>query len=423
MSIVLSQKQRESCLKPFDKNLEVFEGTPRSGKTTAGIFRYIRYLLITDDINHLIVAYNQEQAYRLFIDGDGYGLLHMFDGLARIRHDENGAHLEVHTEKGVRKVYYKGGGKSDSHKSIQGMSLGSVVFMEINLLNLSMIQECFRRTFAAKNRYHFADLNPPAPNHPVISSVFDIQDTRITHWDIKDNPIITEERRQEIYETLKKSKYLLNRDWYGKRVMPEGIIYSMFDMEDNQSPTLMGTPYEMFFSADAGQDDATTVSCNIVTKYKGKFRLNRVANYYHSGRETGQIKPMSVYAKEIKEFIRWCTNKYEMRFTEFFVDPSSRSLREELHLVGIDTSGADNNRRDVKGTSKGIEVGIERLQSAMFNKQFILVDTDKYDHYYFIREIGMYVRDESTKKPIDNWNHCADEARYSCNYFYRKYVI
>src|SRR5690606_41883953 len=68
-----------------------------------------------------------------------------------------------------------------------------------------------------------------------------------------------------------------------------------------------------------------------------KFRLNRVANYYHSGAETGQVKAMSVYAKEIKEFMNWCINKYQMRYTEFFVDPACKSLREELHLIGVGT--------------------------------------------------------------------------------------
>lgn len=422
-NVTLSPKQKKIVRAPFDTTLEVQEGTPRSGKTTAGHFRYAYYLINSRDDNHLVVAYNQEQAFRLFIDGDGTGLMHIFGNLCQIKHDEHGDHLEIHTKKGVKRVYYKGGAKVNSVGAITGMSLGSVVFCEINLLHMDMIQECFRRTFAARDRYFLADLNPPAPNDPVIEKVFDIQNTRLTHWTIQDNPIISDERKKEIYETLKKSKYLLDRDWYGKRVMPEGVIYSAFDMDKNQSPALMGKPYEMFFSADAGQGDATTVSCNIVTRHKKKFVLNRVANYYHSGRESGQVKAMSTYAKEIKTFVDWCVNKFEMRYSEFCVDPSSRSLREELHMVAIDTQGADNNAHDIKGTARGIEVGIERLQNAMSNEQFKLIETNEYDHYYFIREIGMYVRDETTKKPIDDWNHCLDEARYACNYFYRNYVI
>src|SRR5690606_11950812 len=123
-------------------------------------------------------------------------------------------------------------------------------------------------------------------------------------------------------ETLKNNPYLLDRDWYGKRVMPEGVIYSMFDMNVNQVSAVRGKPYEMFFVADGGQSDATSCSCNIVTMHENKYRLYRVANYYHSGSETGQVKSMSKYAKEIKEFIKWCVDKFQMRYTDVYVDPA-----------------------------------------------------------------------------------------------------
>ncbi|WP_281659116.1 PBSX family phage terminase large subunit [Halobacillus sp. Cin3] len=421
--IEFSPKQKEIIKAPFDYTLEANEGTPRSGKTTAGHFRYAYYLSQTPDENHLVTAYNQEQAYRLFIDGDGTGLKHIFGNLSKTKHDDLGDYLEVHTPKGIKKIYYKGGGKVDSVKAITGMSLGSVVFCEINLLHMDMIQECFRRTFAAQMRYHLADLNPPAPNHPVIEKVFDVQKTRWKHWTIQDNPIISIERKQEIYETLQKNPYLLKRDWKGERVMPEGVVYSMFDMDKHVKPAILGEPYEMYFTADGGQSDATSCACYIVTRYEGEFRLNRVAHYYHSGADTGQTKAMSTYAKEIKKFIDYCVEKFEMRFTDVFVDPACKSLREELHLVRIDTMPADNNAKDIKGSVKGIEVGIERMQNLMSNKQFFLIDNPEYDHYHFIKEIGMYTRDENTSKPLDEWNHAMDENRYGGNYFYRNYVI
>ena len=423
-AITLSEKQKAAVKMPFDHTLEVHEGTPRSGKTTAVHFRLARYYLEAEDTNHLVSAYNQEQAFRLFIDGDGTGLMHIFPlgDLSELRHDQHGDHLLIHTLKGSKKIYYKGGAKANSVGPITGMSLGSVAFGEINLLNLGFVQECFRRTFAAKDRFHIADLNPPAPNHPVIKDVFDVQNTKWMHWTISDNPIITEDRKKEIYRTLQKNQYLLDRDWYGKRVMPEGVIYAMFDHNKNTLPSLLGSIHEMFFVADGGQSDATSCSCNIVTHYKGKYRLNRVANYYHSGRDTGQVKAMSTYANEIKDFMRWCVDKYEVQYTDIYVDPACKSLREEFHKIGILTRRADNNAQDAKKQGGGIEVGIERFQNSITDGRFFLVDTDKHDHYDFIKEIGMYVRDVHGK-PVDDWNHAMDEARYANNYFYRKYVI
>ena len=93
MTIVFSPKQKKIIRAPFNVTLEVNEGTPRSGKTLAGIFRYAYYLANSRDENHLIVAFNQEQAYRLFIEGDGKGLKYIFGDNAKVSHDENGVIL------------------------------------------------------------------------------------------------------------------------------------------------------------------------------------------------------------------------------------------------------------------------------------------------------------------------------------------
>lgn len=222
-------KQTEILSAPYSHCLEVNEGTPRSGKTTVSVARYAWYLWNTPDMNHLVLAYNQEQAFKLVMDCDGLGLIHIFNGISKMKHDDFGDHLEINTEQGVKRIYYKGAGKADSHKSFTGMSLGSVYFCEINLLHIDAIQEAFRRTYAAQIRWHIADLNPPSPNHPVISEVFDVQDTKWTHWTIDDNPIITKERKEEIRKTCLKNPYLYRRDWLGERCIPQGVIYSMFD--------------------------------------------------------------------------------------------------------------------------------------------------------------------------------------------------
>ncbi|WP_277630388.1 PBSX family phage terminase large subunit [Atopococcus tabaci] len=425
--IVFSPKQKQIIRAPFDHELEVNEGTPRSGKTTGGHFRFARFLLETNDTNHLIAAYNQEQAFRLFIDGDGTGLMHIFEGNCQIKHDEHGDHLLVYTPKGERRVYYKGAGKANSVGAITGMSLGSVVFCEINLLHMSFIQEAFRRTMAAHIPYHLADLNPPSPMHPVIKEVFEVRDMRWTHWTMDDNPILTKERKEKLIETLKKSPYLYQRDVEGKRVMPQGVIYSNFSMTENVDSVLKGEVVETYFVADAGQSDATTCSYNIVTmqrKEDGTYQhhLYRVANYYHSGADTGETKAMSTYAQEIKQFMRWCFQKWGYHHSALFVDPAAKSLREELKKIGVANKKADNNASDQVSKEKmRIEVGIERAKTCIDEGYFSLLETDEYDHYHFLQEVGLYVRD-TNGNPVDDNNHCMDEFRYSINYFYKKYI-
>ena len=69
-----SKKQTDLIMAPFDRVIDWNEGTPRSGKTTAGTMRFARHLIGSRDSIHLVTAYSAEQAFRLIMDGDGFGL-------------------------------------------------------------------------------------------------------------------------------------------------------------------------------------------------------------------------------------------------------------------------------------------------------------------------------------------------------------
>ena len=424
--MIFSRKQVETIRRQFvDSSLEVFEGSPRSGKTTAGAFRYARFLIETQDENHMILGFSQEQAYKLLIESNGMGLLYIFAGCCRIKDDDNGKHLLIQTPKGIRRVYYKGGGDSSSYKSFQGLSLGSVYFCEIDLITIPTIQEAFRRTFTSKLRVHFADLNPPSPQHPVIKEVFEVQNTIWSHWTMDDNPIITKERKIELYRILSKNPFLLERDWYGRRCIPQGVIYSMFSHTENLLKNLPSDEekVEMFFSGDGGIKDATSVICWIVTRKKDKFFMNAVNEYYYSGRDSGLTKALSIQAKEIAgTFIPYCVKKWSMNWSQVFIDPACLALREELSECGIQTTGADNNAHSVKGNSKGIAVGIARGQNLIADRLLRVIDTEEWGHYDLLRELTMYVVD-AHGNPVDMYNHAMDAMRYGVNYFVRNYRL
>ena len=79
-----------------------------------------------------------------------------------------------------------------------------------------------------------------------------------------DNPILTPERKQALYEQLKKSPYLYERDWLGHRCIPQGVIYSMFSQRENVKAKLEGDIVEMYFSGDGGLSDATSVCLSLI---------------------------------------------------------------------------------------------------------------------------------------------------------------
>ena len=429
--ISFSPKQAENIKAGISGiEFEMNEGTIRSGKTNSDIFKMARIYAQSPDRDHLVLAYNQEQAYRMFIDGEGFGLKYIFSENSEIKHNEDGDHLSILFPGGVEKrIFYKGGGKINAVGAITGMSFGTVTFLEFNLLNKEVIAEALKRTLASKLRFHLGEQNPPAPNHPNLELLNQFEKTgtyRFRHWRPTDNPILTGQRLKMWEEQSKTSDYLYKRDWLGQRVMPEGVIYSMFDEDKHMTNQLKGRVIETFFTADGGQADATTCAFNVVTFHEGKHYLYRMANYYHSGTETGQTKAMSVYAKEIKQFVSWCYDKWKdlPHWEWFFVDPACKTLREELNLIGISTDKANNNSRD-KVTSNGlkIEVGIERVQNAFEKGLLFLYSLDgKYDHYNLIKEIGLYIRTPNGL-PVDKNNHACDELRYAVNYFTVEYLI
>ena len=356
------------------------------------------------------------------------GLLHIFRGYCRTSHDDSGAHLLIRLPDGDRRVYWKGGGKADSHKAITGMSLGSVYFCEINLLHDSMVQECFRRTYAARDRWHIADLNPPSPADPCIKNVLNVQDCRFMHWTCKDNPILTDERLAEIEAACKKSPFLYKRDWLGERVIPEGVIYWMFNPEKhilNRIPEGYA-PIEAFVAGDGGTTDATSIGFYIVAAQgvgplgrPHDYRLFCVGNWYYDG----GAMAMSDQAKKIcGEYLPYMRAKYNVRESSIYIDPACKALRLEIEKFGLMTYGADNNSHDIKGSSKGLKVGIEMLQSAINDDRFYIVEDERYGSEPFVKEAGLYCVNEKGE-PVDAYNHCMDQTRYASNYFLKTYGL
>ena len=174
----------------------------------------------------------------------------------------------------------------------------------------------------------------------------------------------------------------------------------------------------MYFAGDGGLTDATSVSCNLVCRTKKGMALYRVANWYYDGGN----KAMSVQARELAgTFAPYCRNRWNMREDAWYIDPACKALRKELELYGIDALNADNNAHDIRGSTKGIKVGIEYTQNMIQDGCFFLVEDETYGHIDFLKEIGMYCVDEHGN-PVDAYNHAMDELRYSINHFVKQYM-
>lgn len=435
-----SPKQLRTIRKPFkDNGFEVWEGTPRSGKTTAGAFRFARFVLECPASDFLVLAYSQEQAYNLLIEGDGNGLRHIFGYNATLHKDQAGSNLAIIHRNFRKRIFFKGAGKANDYKAFQGRGFGGVYFCEINLLNKEVVREAMRRTIASPLRCHFADLNPPSPHHWT-TTFFTENKADWTHWTMRDNPILTDRRINAIEETLKGNSYLYARDFLGLRTMPEGLVYGMWDDSLNITESLPEGEEisELWFAADGGVDHATSVICfattqSIVPASRSWVQQPRhmgacyiLDEYYYSGAESGN-KAMSLQAKEIEKFVRKCLERYAPHFSRwkvrplsgwshFFVDPACLALAEELELVGIPTEKADNNRRE------GVNAGIERIQDLILRRKVKLLNDRKQgnNHGYFLKELNGYAWDKDGK-PVKIHDDVMDAMRYGLNHYISAY--
>ena len=132
---------------------------------------------------------------------------------------------------------------------------------------------------------------------------------------------------------------------------------------------------------------------------------------------------MSDQAKHIcGEFLPYMRNKYRIRESDIYIDPACKALRLEIEKFGLNTSGADNNAHDVKGSSKGLKVGIEMLQSLINDGRFFLVEDERYGTEAFVKEAGLYCVNEHGE-PVDAYNHVLDRTRYAGNHFMKAYGL
>jgi hypothetical protein len=132
---------------------------------------------------------------------------------------------------------------------------------------------------------------------------------------------------------------------------------------------------------------------------------------------------MSDQARHIVgEFLPYMRQKYRVRENGIYIDPACKALRLEIEKLGLNTYGADNNAHDIKGSVKGLKVGVEMLQSAMNDGRFFLVEDERYGTEPFVKEAGLYCADDKGD-PVDAYNHSLDEARYAMNHFLKTYGL
>lgn len=254
--------------------------------------------------------------------------------------------------------------------------------------------------------------NPPKnPNAPIVKWCKKMErrpDCVHIHTDYRDVP--PEWLGKDLIESAEMMKKLDEKQyrwvWGGESIGVDELIYYMFSDRHKSRPTQK--KYQLIgIGVDYGQQNATTYQPFGLDIYHKK--LEGIAEFYHSGRDTGKQKSPSEYAKEFIKLTDALHEKYSCNAFYVFIDPSAKGLSEEIkraavgRFYGISIKDADNT----------VALGISRVQKCL-TYEILTVSPEQEN---LIEEFGLYeydkdLLDRGKEQPVKLNDHCMDAVRY-----------
>lgn len=194
----------------------------------------------------------------------------------------------------------------------------------------------------------------------------------------------------------------------GECIGIDDLIYYMFN--ENHRKETKAKHFKLGIGVDYGQQNATAYQAagvNINTR-----RMEGLAEFYHSDRESRKQKSPSDYAKELINLTDMLQEKYSCSmFYVYISDPSAQGLAEEIKCLARQTRKTLTMMLLlVFSVFKCLTYGIETISESQEN---------------LIREMGTYEYDKKSieagkEKPIKIDDYCCDAWRYLTQGFWSK---
>lgn len=337
--------------------------------------------------------------------------------------------MEITFKENGNTIYFTGSDNIDDTKGIIDES------KPIKLVMIDEVNEFFEQgegedelqnieaTFIRGNDEGFQMLylyNPPKnPNAPVVQWTQKMEqrpDCIHVHVDYRDVP------EAWIGKKLLESAEILRRIderqwrwlWLGESIGVDELIYYMFGNK-NVARTKEEAYQMIGVGVDYGQQNATTFQAAGLNLQKHK--LEGLAEYYHSGRETGKQKSPSKYAEDFVEFLDGLHERYKCSTFYVFIDPSAKGLAEEIKRT---CRSAPYNVL-LRDAENEVALGISRVQKLLM---FDMLSIDP-GQTNARREFGLYEYDAKSiekgqEKPVKVDDHCMDAIRYLVMGFWSK---
>lgn len=318
-------------------------------------------------------------------------------------------------------IYFTGSDSIDDTKGIIDES------KPIKLVMIDEVNEFFEQgegedelqnieaTFIRGNDEGFQMLylyNPPKnPNAPVVQWTRKMEqrpDCVHVHVDYRDVPEAWIGRK--LLESAEMLKQIDERQWrwlwLGQPIGVDELIYYMFG-----SKNVVRTREDAFpligVGVDYGQQNATTYQAAGLNMTA--HRLEGLAEYYHSGRESGVQKSPSEYAEDFVSFLDSLHKAYRCSSFYVFIDPSAAGLAEEIKRA-VRSCSYSVRLRDAQND---VALGISRVQKLLTFGMLTISPGQENAQ----REFGLYEYDRKSieqgrEKPVKTDDHCMDAIRY-----------
>ncbi len=396
----LSEKQLAIMKFPYSKyDAIICDGAVRAGKTSIMALSFILWAMGNFKNQSFAICGKSVGAVTRNILNPILNIQYLKDNFEMRYH--RGDHLLV-IKRGqcVNQFYFFGGKDESSYTLIQGMTLAGVMLDEVALMPRSFVEQALARCSVEGSKFWF-NCNPENPRHWFRMEwllQLDKHNALHLHFTMDDNPGLSEamkERYKTMYSGVFYQRYIL-----GLWVMAEGVVYDMFDTNENvYRPE--ERPVDLHWAGDRSIaiDYGTTNPMRFldIYDYHGKLYVDR--EYSWDSRLQYTQKTDSEYADDLIAFMgdRGCA---------IYIDPSAASFIAELQRRGLYVIPADNDVLD----------GIRRVGSLVKKREILVCSECE----RILDEFGVYIWDDKAaqrgdERPVKQSDHSLDALRYRVN--------
>lgn len=331
----------------------ILVGSVRSGKDYCATIAFCLNVLKSDAELHLIAATDVRNCLQII----GQYILDFLPGVAYRRRYNEAPSIEIKHNGKTKHIIFAGGKNVGSDRGIRGITIGSVYFTEINLLNMNFIDQAIKRTLTFKDkRKIYATFNPKGIRDPFIVKFINLWQKEqeefpqrkilnFKTFTLIDNPIFTEEDIRQIKAGYDPESVNYRRDILGQFADPSQGLYRVRDYNVLDSKQIQTSDYnEYFVVADMGESLSATVFLLGALYWNNNSKqreLHILKEYHHINKKLPDSQKLSStdYAEEYVKFIKDCilymNGKYPSRILYDGTHEDMRNINKALKQNGI----------------------------------------------------------------------------------------